>query len=164
MIYIYKTWRKILAHMGNNIVPMKEMYKAFGVCGPESKKQITSLVQHGYIKEIESETGIFYQRTGRMRLPVLSKKGAPVVYFIESDHNGLIKIGFTTDLETRFRLLLNSSPAKLKLLNFMQSDEIGERKLHGKFKDCRSHAEWFHPAPELLEYIDSLPQMEMVTI
>lgn len=75
------------------------------------------------------------------------------VYFIQAD-NGLIKIGVATSPKERLRTLRTMSPAALRLVLVLPGRGApGESELHTRFAEHRSHGEWFHPAPELLNYI-----------
>ncbi len=98
--------------------------------------------------------------------PVLIKKDAldwmtkvntrktACIYFIQCEDNGLIKIGFSNDIEKRFNSLRTQSPARLKLLKHMEGGVELEAKLHNKFKKYRHHGEWFEPSKEILRYIE----------
>lgn len=81
----------------------------------------------------------------------------PVVYFIQGEDGGLIKIGTTNNLKIRFLNLQNSSPVKLKLLASANIFEYySEIQMHEKFAKHRRHGEWFEPVPELLDFIKKL--------
>lgn len=78
------------------------------------------------------------------------------VYFVQSVNGGPIKIGCALDPASRLETLQTSYPEPLKLLAVTDGGFELERKLHEKFSDHRVHGEWFLPAPELVEYIQSL--------
>lgn len=86
----------------------------------------------------------------------LVEKNACNVYFVQSKNNGLIKIGFTSNLKGRLSDLSSMSPVPLELLAFTYGDFNLERELHSTFSDHRSHGEWFHPSDELIKLIESI--------
>jgi hypothetical protein len=76
------------------------------------------------------------------------------VYFIQSDHGGPIKIGFTGNREQRLKTLQLSSPYKLVVLGLIPNSTYEtEKKLHEKFSEFRLHGEWFSPDEKILAYI-----------
>lgn len=86
----------------------------------------------------------------------LVEKNACNVYFIQAKNNGLIKIGFTSNLKSRLSDLSSMSPVPLELLAFTDGDCNLERDLHSTFSHHRSHGEWFHPCDELIKFIKSI--------
>lgn len=81
----------------------------------------------------------------------LVKRVNPVVYYLLVD--GLIKIGFTTNIRSRLRAypptthLLVTEPGSFQL----------ERSRHRQFSShLADRIEWFHPAAELWEHIRTL--------
>ncbi|MEV8523208.1 GIY-YIG nuclease family protein [Streptomyces sp. NPDC052000] len=75
------------------------------------------------------------------------------VYFIEAD-SGLIKIGVAANPKDRIRTLRTMSPVALRLVLVLPDrGAAGESELHARFAEHRSHGEWFHPAPELIRFI-----------
>jgi len=80
------------------------------------------------------------------------------VYFFQSTNSKAIKIGKTFDLESRQRRVENSHGYEVKLLKAIRvPDESHERAIHKKFKKIRLKGEWFKCTPELMEYIENLP-------
>jgi hypothetical protein len=77
-------------------------------------------------------------------------------YFVQSVRGGSIKIGKTKqDPNKRLRELQTGSPEELQIVGLYKGDI--EAELHSKFKDLRTHGEWFDNKPELVSYIESLP-------
>jgi hypothetical protein len=67
-----------------------------------------------------------------------------------------IKIGQTTNLTKRLRALQTGSPDQLKVLATIP-DEAFDAPYHLKFRESwAGHGEWFHPTPELMEFIQTL--------
>ena len=69
------------------------------------------------------------------------------LYFIAGA--GLIKIGISTNLQSRFRAIRNSSPVPVELLGSCPGTTFFEGMLHRKFAHLRRHGEWFEDTPEL---------------
>jgi hypothetical protein len=76
-----------------------------------------------------------------------------VIYFIQRDDDGPIKIGTTRFMRDRLASLRVGSPQPLTLLGVMPGDLGMERHIHGRFSHLRLKGEWFEPAPELLRFI-----------
>lgn len=84
---------------------------------------------------------------------VASAPKASVVYFIEAEGSGRIKIGTTDRLDKRLAALRASSPLPLNLIATIAGDFNDERRLHHRFAHLRLHGEWFSAAPELLAFL-----------
>ena len=76
----------------------------------------------------------------------------PYIYFVQSE-DGYIKIGCTQRLKLRIKAIQACNPLKIKLVGKMKGGYDLEAELHKRFKKYRKRGEWFHPAPELIEYI-----------
>ena len=72
------------------------------------------------------------------------------IYFLESS-NGLIKIGYSTDIERRIRQISTMSPVPVNLIATKKGSPQHERALHSAFH--RSHGEWFYADEKLRQYI-----------
>src|SRR4051794_40462184 len=80
-----------------------------------------------------------------------------MIYFIQAE-TGLIKIGFTDgNPAKRLAQLQVGSPVSLKLLKTTPGSAYDEAALHWRFREGRSHGEWFQPTPQLLEFIRDAP-------
>jgi hypothetical protein len=93
-----------------------------------------------------------------------------MIYFIQADGVGHIKIGFTDgdDAEIRLATLQTGSPVPLRLIGTRPGGLEEEKDFHRRFASARAHGEWFQPVPELLAVIapaESLTcgQVEVVT-
>lgn len=75
------------------------------------------------------------------------------IYFIQEGTSGFIKIGITTDIESRIKALQTGNPRKLRCIANFRGSHIYEQKLHIKFNSSRYNGEWFHPTKDLLQYI-----------
>ena len=98
-----------------------------------------------------------------------------MIYFIQIDNDGPIKIGISSDPIERMRQLQVSMPYDLHLLGVMNileksdvtydpanesiiktsdSDRSIELALHDRFNSHRIRGEWFHSNEELLTFIN----------
>lgn len=76
-----------------------------------------------------------------------------MIYFIEADIVGLIKIGYAEDVEYRFYSIRMMSPVKLKIISTMEGNRDTEKGLHSYFDHLRVRGEWFKPDAELLSFV-----------
>jgi DNA-binding MarR family transcriptional regulator len=83
----------------------------------------------------------------------LPKTKGPIVYFIQSNLGGPIKIGTTTDLRDRLVQIQATSPLPLVVLSIQRGNASCEAMLHERFRSLRLHGEWFFPGEELLSYL-----------
>lgn len=76
------------------------------------------------------------------------------LYLIRAE-NGLIKIGYSEDVQRRYSLLNTASPIALELLWFMESARarLIEAELHQRFASKRVRGEWFAIGDEDVESI-----------
>lgn len=82
--------------------------------------------------------------------------GVAKVYFIQAA-TGPIKIGFTTGkVETRLKELQPGNPDPLVLLAWIPAPKEKEAELHRQFAHLLIRGEWFRPAVELLQMIQSV--------
>jgi hypothetical protein len=84
---------------------------------------------------------------------VQHRKEHPVIYFIQVDEAGPIKIGYTTDLEERMACLQKQHPTPLRLLASVQGSRREERQVLLTFAADRLRGEWFRPTERLLSLI-----------
>lgn len=79
-----------------------------------------------------------------------------LVYFIQPQDGGLIKIGWCAGKsKKRLGEIQTMSPVKLIVLGTVLGGFKKEKELHKEFASIRSHGEWFHPEKELLQYIET---------
>ena len=74
-----------------------------------------------------------------------------VVYFVQGEDGGPIKIGFTQDMSLRLPQLQTGYPHKLVVRRIVSGGQHVEEMLHGHFAGLRLMGEWFEPRAELLE-------------
>ena len=67
------------------------------------------------------------------------------VYFLKNPSNGLIKIGRSSQIETRINQLSIELKQPLELIKKIPKEDthIAERELHELYADYRVHGEWF---------------------
>ena len=94
-------------------------------------------------------------RRYRQHLATLPPPTAGDVYFVQAQTLGFIKIGFAADAADRLRTLRVGSPDELTLLGSIYSADAKalEASIHARFQAHRHHGEWFHPVPELLDFV-----------
>lgn len=81
-----------------------------------------------------------------------------MVYFIQSEVNGFIKIGFSNCVEDRIRDLQITHPKPLNVLASVPGDREDESLLHILFVECCVRGEWFRPTAPLLGLIARVNQ------
>ena len=79
-----------------------------------------------------------------------------VVYFILSQ--GLIKIGFTTNLQGRLSDFQTYIPIGIELLGAIEGSADRERAVHAKFRHLHHRGEWFVDSREIRDFIDEALQ------
>lgn len=78
-----------------------------------------------------------------------------MIYFAQAGDGGAIKIGSSRNAQRRVLSLGNAAHEDISLLGVMSGGTADEFTLHKKFAAHRIRREWFHPAPELLDFIKS---------
>ncbi len=79
-----------------------------------------------------------------------------VIYFLQSEHGGAIKIGRADDLAKRLVQIQTSRPDKIVVLAAAPGTVADERALHVRFAANREKGEWFSPVGELMSLIASV--------
>lgn len=80
-----------------------------------------------------------------------SRPASGTVYVVKSGK--FVKIGFSTNMKERLRDLQKGSATKLRVLASFPGTYSSERALHKRFRDHKSHAEWFRIEGALAEWI-----------
>jgi hypothetical protein len=81
-----------------------------------------------------------------------------VVYFIQAGAGGCIKIGIASNLQSRISCLQIGCPDMLVLLASVPGGAKEESFLHEHLRRHRVRGEWFKPAPEVLDAVESAKQ------
>lgn len=109
-----------------------------------------------YIKEyVESRlSGIASDDDIKQAIETRIKTKSSKLYLIGAP-NGLVKIGITTDIYRRLRVLDLSSPVELNLILSFESSqaEVIEAELHKYFAVKRVKGEWFNLSDSDLEWV-----------
>jgi len=85
-------------------------------------------------------------------------KGMGKVYFLQRE-DGLIKIGYSSDIDARIDQL-NRSHKGLKVLRVIHGDQRRETMIHQQLKAHREYGEWFRPEAQVFDFISSVEDGE----
>ena len=84
-----------------------------------------------------------------------------LVYFLQAEGSGRIKIGTTKDLGQRLKALRAGSPVRLDLLGVVCGGRQMEQLIHIAFGPLRAgRSEWFEPGKSLLSFIRDFQRTE----
>lgn len=109
-----------------------------------------------------TSSGAQRQREHRAKARDLARAGLrederqPVIYFVQAENGGPVKVGYAQDLAARLVGLQTSHPEKLVVIATMTGDESTERELHARFAHLRVRGEWFSPGADLMAFVRSL--------
>lgn len=81
--------------------------------------------------------------------------GKTMIYFVQAEHGGPIKIGRADKPEERLRDLQIGNPYRLRLTRTVEGVRIDEWRLHRLFAPLRLQGEWFKPHPVLAAMADA---------
>lgn len=137
---------------------------------PEGKmgKEDVAKVLRLPIEDIEEQWPYLSDRSGMMTrrsfarylhlrlMPPDEQSGLARVYFIHAPAANLIKIGYTTNLKTRFVDIQNGSPIPLVLLRSIDGGRATEAALHKRFAKLRRRGEWFKATKTLTDFVRSI--------
>ena len=79
-----------------------------------------------------------------------------MIYFIQVENNGPIKIGRAIDPKDRLKKLQIGNHKKLNLIAVIPGKSALESKIHSDLKEFRRDGEWFNPTTEVLDYIRNI--------
>lgn len=80
-----------------------------------------------------------------------------MIYFIQQNKNGPIKIGYTANLKQRMVAIQVCNHDKLMLLGTVGGERYIEKQIHQHLRFHYIGGEWFRPSAFVLEYIYSFP-------
>ena len=84
-----------------------------------------------------------------------------LVYFLQAEGSGRIKIGTTKDLGQRLKALRAGSPVRLELLGVVRGGRQMEQLIHIAFSPLRAgRSEWFEPGKSLMSFIRDFQRTE----
>jgi hypothetical protein len=85
------------------------------------------------------------------------------VYFIQAGENGPIKIGYSEKVASRLVKMQVDNPARLAVLAVIDDGDVEvEGGFHVRFSAHALGGEWFAPAKDLLDLIETLPKFVRV--
>ncbi len=89
-----------------------------------------------------------------------------MIYFVQADGVGHIKIGFTDgeDAAVRLATLQVGSPVPLRLLGVIRGTLSDEKDLHRRFAAHRVVGEWFKPVADLMALIPTAAPLECESV
>lgn len=91
----------------------------------------------------------FERRAGRPIKAQLPKQ--TYVYLVAALETRMVKIGITNDLKKRLHSMQSGSPCDLVMLAHFPGSREDEQELHHRFRELRSHGEWFRDTKEIRE-------------
>ncbi|MGE6893809.1 GIY-YIG nuclease family protein [Priestia flexa] len=141
-------YKKLLLIYENKLDPVPKLYIK-RLCAALGCKE-ESLYTNKTIEELE-EIRFFSYRVNR-------QKPQGIIYFVRAlcgEQEGLVKIGYTTNLKTRLLSLKGESGAEVELLHHIPTTDClnMEKTLHNIFKSKRITGEWFDLSDEDIELI-----------
>lgn len=117
----------------------------------------TTLIVPNYIEAQEASMSPGHrQKESRERRRDMIRSGLDpdqretVIYFIQSEHGGHVKIGRADDLAKRLQGLATGRPDKLILLGAVPGTLADERRVHAAFAAHRDKGEWFFPHEQVM--------------
>lgn len=87
-------------------------------------------------------------------LKLKNQKGNGCIYFIQAENGGLVKIGYTENLDKRFRIIQAHSPERMRIIGKIKGSRSTEEEIHSKFARDRRHGEWFELSERLMKLIE----------
>lgn len=130
-------------------------------CFKKDDPRWKQILQDKKEKELENQRIVEARKSSKNVLSNQDSKTKSYVYFIQGEKGGPIKIGYSTNVESRVKELQTGFPTKLVVLALIPGRIWHETELHKRFQKHRLHGEWFKPVPELLEYIESVKREQV---
>lgn len=87
-----------------------------------------------------------------------------MIYFIQSENGGPIKIGYSKNFDDRLKTLQEGNPYKLIVLGLMEGTIPAEQRLHRKFEEHRFRNEWFNDCQEIRDFISNCQSFDYRTL
>lgn len=80
------------------------------------------------------------------------------VYVVRRPDTGALKIGIAANVTARLRALQVANDVSLELVGYFPGSVDEEESAHTRLAAHRKTGEWFHPSPEVLEWVsESVP-------
>lgn len=77
-----------------------------------------------------------------------------MIYFVQAEEHGFIKIGTTSNMRKRYDQLKKSVGWDLTLLGMMEGGFNEEQAIHRRFTAFRAVGEWYNDDPAVMDYIE----------
>jgi hypothetical protein len=90
------------------------------------------------------------RRRDQLRLGIDPARRETVVYFVQSEHGGEVKIGHAEDLASRLVQLQVGRPDRVVVIGSVVGTVGDERALHEQLGSDRIKGEWFAPSPRVM--------------
>lgn len=87
-----------------------------------------------------------------------------MIYFVQGETGGPIKIGYARNIDNRIKSLRTGCPYKLVLLGVMEGQRSDETKLHHKFAAARLQGEWFDDCAEIRAFIADTTEQRALNV
>ena len=85
-----------------------------------------------------------------------------MIYFIQEDRTGPIKIGYTSrTAKSRLDSLQTGNARQLYLIKEIEGTEEEVQEIYTQFKHIRMKGEWFQPTMDLMVFINDLLKVEI---
>ncbi len=86
------------------------------------------------------------------------------IYFIKLKKKGIIKIGYSSFLEKRFKDLSRQTNDEVQVLKIVNGRISEENEIHKQFEYCSISPEWYNPDKKLLNYIEKLQGVDTANV
>lgn len=86
------------------------------------------------------------------------------IYFIRLKKKGIIKIGFSSYPEQRFKDLSRQTNDEIEVLKIIHGSISKEKDIHRQFEYCSMSPEWYKPDEKLIKYIDNIQGLDMADV
>ena len=86
-----------------------------------------------------------------------------MVYFLQAEDGGAIKVGYAAVPRKRLKQLQTASSVPLRLLRTIKGGRDLETALHVRFAPLRTCGEWFRPGTDLTRFIED-PRPELPSL
>jgi phage terminase small subunit len=83
------------------------------------------------------------------------------IYFFAVPALNMVKIGFSRDVDARFRALSSMFPVEFQKLLELDGGRKLEKKIHSKFQRFRKHGEWFDYCNEIKAFVEEEHPVQM---
>lgn len=137
-IHLHVNW--IEATLGCMSVKVKDILKVLADQDPEA----TVILSQRWLSELEGKA-----------------YGDGYVYFVQTGRGTPVKIGWTMGLDYRLRQMQTDHWNFVRLLAVVRGSMKDEANFHRRFKQHRITSEWFHPAPEILDFCEEIDSKDL---